>query len=182
MGTNIKHLKTIAKNDKIANVIVIGLSLIVFLLVGLMRRYKLDINFGFDTHVFPAISAAINSIVALLLILGLVAIKKKNYSLHKSIMLAAVICSVLFLITYVLYHFTTIEAAYGGELGIIYYPLLLTHIVLAGVSLPFILYTVYRGLTGEYARHKKLTRYVWPVWFYVSVTGVVVYFMISPYY
>lgn len=176
------NLKTIEKNDKLANAIIIGLSIVVFLLVGLMRRYKLDIDFGFDTHVFPAISAIINSLVAVLLLAGLVSIKQRKYTLHKNIMMGALICSVLFLVSYVLYHFTTIEATYGGDLGAVYYPLLFTHIVLAGVSLPFILFTVYRGLTGEYAKHKKLTRIVWPVWFYVSVSGVIVYFMISPYY
>ena len=83
-----------------------------------------------------------------------------------------------------MYHFTTVETAYGGVglIKTIYYIILFTHIGLAGIILPFILFAVYRGLTGEYAQHKRLTRWVWPVWFYVSVTGVVVYFMISPFY
>lgn len=180
--TTPNNLNPIRKNDRLANALIIVVSGLVFVLVSLMRRYKLNIEFGFDTHVFPAISASINSLVAVLLLAGLFAIRKRNFKLHKNIMLAAVICSVLFLISYVLYHFTTVEASYAGNWDFIYYPLLITHIVLAGISLPFILYSVYRGLTGEYNRHKKLTRYVWPIWFYVSVTGVIVYFMISPYY
>ena len=175
-------LKSIRKNDKVANIVIITLSVVVFALVNIMREVKLPIEFGFDTHIFPAISAGINSIVSILLLAGLMAIKQRNYDLHRKVMLAAVIFSILFLVSYVLYHFTTVEASYEGAYGFIYYPLLISHIILAGVSLPFILYSVYRGLTGEYQKHKKLTRIVWPVWFYVSVTGVVVYFMISPFY
>ena len=177
-------MKTIQKNDKLANIIILTLSVVVFALVVLMRKVKIDLGFGFDTHIFPQLSAVLNSIVAILLIAGLVAVKQRNLELHKKLMLGAVVCSILFLVTYVLYHFTTVETKYGGE-GLakgIYYFILLTHISLAGIILPFILFAVYRGLTGEYDRHKKLTRYVWPIWFYVSVTGVVVYFMISPFY
>ena len=177
-------MKTIQKNDKLANIIILTLSVVVFALVVLMRKVKIDLGFGFDTHIFPQLSAVLNSIVAILLIAGLVAVKQRNLELHKKLMLGAVVCSILFLVTYVLYHFTTVETKYGGE-GLakgIYYFILLTHISLAGIILPFILFALYRGLTGEYDRHKKLTRYVWPIWFYVSVTGVVVYFMISPFY
>ncbi|MBL7837938.1 MAG: DUF420 domain-containing protein [Bacteroidetes bacterium] len=177
-------MKVIAKNDKVANIIILSLSVVVFALVTLMRRVKLDIDFGFDTHVFPAISAFLNSIVACLLVVGLWFVKQRKFEQHKNTMLAAVFFSILFLLTYVMYHFTTVETPYGGTgtIKLIYYIILFTHIGLAGIILPFILFSVYRGLTGEYDRHKKLTKWVWPVWFYVSVTGVVVYFMISPYY
>jgi putative membrane protein len=177
-------MRIIQRNDKLANTVIITLSVIVFALVTLMRRVKLDIDFGFDTHVFPAISATLNSIVAILLLLGLVQVKQRKLESHKNTMLAAVVCSVLFLVTYVLYHFTTAETVYGGTgtIKTVYYIILFSHIGLAGIILPFILYSVYRGLTGDYARHKKMTRWVWPVWFYVSVTGVIVYFMISPFY
>lgn len=177
-------MKTIQKNDRLANIIIISLSVVVFALVVLMRKVKIDLGFDFDTHIFPKISAALNSIVAVLLLAGLLAVKQKKFEVHKRIMLSAVVCSILFLVTYVLYHFTTTETTYGGtgSSKLIYLIILLTHITLAGVILPFILFAVYRGLTGEYIRHKKLTRYVWPIWFYVSVTGVIVYFMISPYY
>ncbi len=177
-------MKVIVKNDRLAAVIIISLSIVVFALVTLMRRVKIEVDFGFDTHVFPAISAILNSLVSVLLLIGLWFVRKKQFEKHRNTMLSAVVFSVLFLITYVLYHFTTVETAYGGSgtIKIVYYLILFTHIALAGIILPFILYAVYRGLTGEYQRHKKLTRWVWPVWFYVSVTGVIVYFMISPYY
>jgi len=174
-------MKTILKNDKLANWIILSLSTVVFLLVVLMRKVKIDIGVT-DTHIFPAISAFLNSMVAILLIVGLIFVKQKNFEAHKKTMLLAVIFSILFLVTYVLYHFTTVETTYAGNMKMVYYSILFTHIVLAAVILPFILFSVYRGLTGEYEKHKKLTKFVWPIWFYVSVTGVIVYFMISPYY
>lgn len=177
-----QNLKTIKKNDKIANSIIISLSTIVLALVIAMRKFKIPVEFNFDTHLFAGINAFLNSIVAILLVIGLVSIKQRKYKLHKQLMLAAVGCSVLFLLFYVLYHFTTIETSYLGNYKVVYFILLITHIILAGTSLPFILYSVYRGLTGEYAKHKKLTKFVWPIWFYVAVSGVIVYFMISPYY
>lgn len=176
-------IKSIQKNDKLANTIIITLSVVVFSLVVLMRNWK-PLHFSFDTHIFPAMSATFNSIVAVLLLVGLYFVKQKQFEKHRAVMLGAVLCSVLFLLTYVLYHISTPETTYGGTgtVKVIYLLILFSHIGLAGIILPFILFAVYRGLTGEYDRHKKLTRWVWPLWFYVSVTGVVVYFMISPYY
>lgn len=182
MNTN--RLTPIAKNDKAANVLIIALSGVVFLLVVLMRKYKLPVTLPFDAHILPAISAFLNSLVAILLLLGLWYAKNRNFVAHRTSMLSAVFCSVLFLLSYVTYHFTTVETSFGGSgaIKVIYFIILFSHIGLAGVILPFILYTMYRGLTGDYHRHKKLAKKVWPLWFYVSVTGVVVYFMISPYY
>jgi len=174
-------MRTIPKNDRLAHFIIIGLSIVVFALVSLMRKVKFPVD-DFDTHIFPLISACLNSLVSILLVLGLIAVKKRNLALHKKIMLSAVITSILFLVSYVLYHFTTVETRYLGNYTLIYNIILASHIILAGVILPFILYAVYRGLTGEYEKHKKLTKFVWPIWFYVSVTGVVVYLMISPFY
>jgi putative membrane protein len=176
-------MKTIAKNDRLANGIIITLSVVVFALVILMRNYK-PLKFDFDTHIFPAMSAILNSLVAILLIVGLYFVKQKNFVKHKSAMMSALVCSILFLLTYVLYHISTPETSYEGTgaIKVVYLVILFSHIALAGTILPFILFAVYRGLTGEYDRHKKLTKWVWPIWFYVSVTGVVVYFMISPFY
>jgi putative membrane protein len=175
-------MKTISKNDRLANIAIIGMSLLVFILISVTRRVKFDLGFDFDTHIFPAISAFLNSGVSILLILGLVAIKNKKQVMHRNIMLAAMACSILFLVSYLAYHFTTVETSYQGAYSLFYYIILFSHITLSGLVLPFILYSVYRGLTGEYAKHKKLTRFVWPIWLYVSMTGVLVYFMIKPYY
>jgi putative membrane protein len=172
------------RNDKKANLLITVVSVVVFAAVVILNRIQLELDLPFDPHVFATISAGINSIVAVLLLLGLVTVKQKNYALHKNIMLLAIVLSVLFLLSYIAHHLLAGETKFGGE-GIsrtIYYIILFTHIPLAGIILPFILFTAYRALTGEYDRHKKLTRITWPVWFYVAVTGVVVYWMISPYY
>jgi putative membrane protein len=172
------------RNDKKANLLITVVSVVVFAAVVILNRIQLELDLPFDPHVFATISAGINSIVAILLIMGLVTVKQKNYALHKKIMLMAIVLSVLFLLSYIAHHLLAGETKFGGEgiLKTIYYIILFTHIPLAGIILPFILFTAYRALTGEYDRHKKLTRITWPVWFYVAVTGVVVYWMISPYY
>lgn len=177
-------MKPIAKNDNAARNFIIAVSAIVFIAVVTLSRVKLNIELGFNPHLFAMINAMINSTVSVLLIAALVAIKQKKISLHRNLMFSAIILSVLFLISYILHHLFTHETPFGGEgtIRIVYYIILISHIVLAGVILPFILYTAYRALTAEYDRHKKLAKITWPIWFYVSVTGVVVYLMISPYY
>jgi putative membrane protein len=113
-----------------------------------------------------------------------VAVKQKNYLLHKKIMLGAMVLSIGFLVSYICHHLLSGDTKYGGEGAIryIYYFILITHIFLAAIILPFILFTAYRGLIAEWPQHRKLAKITWPIWFYVSVTGVLVYLMISPYY
>jgi putative membrane protein len=186
------------KNDKKARIIIFVFSVIVFAAIMLLSRVKWNVSLGFDVHLFATANAIINSCVAILLIVALVAVKAKNYKLHRNIMLTAMFLSVLFLISYICHHLfagetrfgdvnhdgivTDIEKAAVGSSRMIYYILLGTHIPLAGIVLPFILFSAYRGLTGEFDKHKKLVRITWPIWFYVAVTGVAVYWMISPYY
>jgi putative membrane protein len=186
------------KNDRKASILIITFSLIVFVLITLLSRYKLDIELGFDVHFFARANAVINSIVSVLLIVALVAVKQKKYETHKKIMLFAMVLSILFLVSYICHHLFAGESRFGdvnhdnilsdaeklaaGNTRIAYYFLLGTHIMLAGIIMPFVLFTAYRSLIGEYARHKKLARITFPIWLYVTVTGVIVYFMISPYY
>ena len=186
------------KDDKKARVIIWAVSIIIFIGIAFLSRVKLNLNLGFNPHDFATANAIINSMVSILLIVGLISIKNKNYLLHKKIMLAAIILSVLFLISYVAHHLTTGDTKFGdinhdgilsldekalaGNTRYVYYAILLTHIPLAGIILPFVLFTAYRALSGEYEKHKKLARLTWPIWFYVTVSGVVVYLMISPYY
>ena len=188
----------LAKNDKKANWLIIGSSLVVFIAVGALSRVKLDLDLGFDIHVFAKLNAIINSIVTILLVAALIAVKQKKYLLHKRIMLTALLMSVLFLVSYICHHLLAGDTLFGdtdhnglvseaekaatGPLRYFYYFILLTHIPLAGLILPFILFTAYRALIAEFQRHKKLARITWPVWFYVSTTGVLVYLLISPYY
>lgn len=172
------------KNDARARVFIIAVSAIVFGTIVALGRVKLDVQLGFDEHLFAKINAAINSTVSVLLLLGLVAVKNKKYLLHKRIMITAIILSCLFLVSYICHHLFTGETKFGGEgtIRYVYYFILGTHILLAAIILPFILFTAYRSMIGEFARHKKLARITWPIWLYVAVTGVIVYVMISPYY
>jgi putative membrane protein len=175
---------TIQKNDSSARALIITVSAVVFIAVVILSRVKLELNTGFDVHVFATINAIINSAVSVLLIAGLAAIKNRKLLLHRNIMFTAMILSVLFLLSYIAHHLLTGDTKFGGEGAIryVYYFILVTHIFLAAVILPFILYTAYRGLTAEWPAHRKLAKITWPIWLYVSVTGVVVYLMISPYY
>ena len=186
------------KNDKKAGWLIITFSVIVFSAVVLLSRIKLELDPGFDVHIFAFFNSLINSFVAVLLVLALLAVKKKKYATHKKLMLTAMLLSILFLLSYICHHLLAGDTRFGdidhngilsetekataGSLRIVYYIILGTHIPLAGIILPFILFTAYRALIGEYAAHKKLARITWPVWFYVAVTGVIVYVLISPYY
>lgn len=186
------------KNDRNARIFIWLVSLIVFIAVALLSKIKLAVNLGFDPHLFARLNAVVNSIVVILLLSAFAAVKQKKYLLHKRLMTAAIIFSILFLVSYICHHLFSGETKYGdidhngilsanekemaGSFRIVYYFILATHIPLAAIILPFILSTAYRSLTGEYQRHKKLARITLPVWLYVAVTGVVVYLMISPYY
>jgi putative membrane protein len=186
------------KNDKKAAILITALSLVVFILVSVLARVTVPVHFGFDVHIFAKANAAINSMVAVLLLCGLIAVKTKHFLVHKRIMLTAIGLSILFLVSYICHHLFAGEARYGdanhdgvlsaaeklnaGSSRFLYYFILGTHIPLAGIVLPFILLTAYRALIGEFDKHKRLVRITWPLWFYVAITGVIVYLMIKPYY
>lgn len=174
----------LAKNDRKYKTLIFLLSFVVFALVVSLDRINIEANLPFDPHIFAGINAIINSIVTLLLITGLAAIIKKQYKLHRASMIGAMICSMLFFISYILHHIFTDSTSYGGEgiLKYVYYFILITHIFLAAIILPFILFTVYRALTADWQAHKKIARITLPVWLYVSITGVLVYLMIRGYY
>lgn len=176
--------QALKKNDKQAKTLILTVSFVVFAAVVILSKVKLDVDLGFDTHLFALANAVINSIVSILLIAALIAVKKKNFQAHKNIMLAAMLLSVLFLLSYIAHHLFSGETKFGGEGGLktFYYIILATHIPLAAIILPFILFTAYRGLINEFGAHKKLARYTFPLWLYVSITGVLVYILISPYY
>ena len=189
---------SLPKNDKKAKLLIYTVSFVVFAAVVFLSKYKLNVDLGFDVHVFAKANAIINSMVAILLLAGLFTARQKKYELHKKIMLTAISLSVLFLLSYIAHHLLAGDTKYGdlnhdgivsidekalaGNLRMIYYFILITHIPLAAIILPFILFTAYRALTGEYDKHKKLVRITWPVWFYVAVSGVLVYLLIEPFY
>lgn len=189
---------SLTKNDKKASWLIGIFSVIVFTAVVLLGRVKLELDLGFDVHIFATINAFINSAIAVLLVAALWAVKNKNYQLHRKLMMIALVLSILFLVSYIAHHLLAGEARFGdsnhdglvsdeeklqaGTIRMVYYFILGTHIVLAALILPLILFTAYRALTAEFPAHKKLARITWPLWFYVAVTGPVVYWMISPYY
>lgn len=186
------------KNDRKARIIIFLFSIIIFAAIIVLGRVKLDYDPGFDIHIFAKINAFINSIVAVLLVAGLIAVKNQKLYLHKRIMITAMVLSVFFLLSYIGHHLFAGETKFGdsdldgivteeekslvSSSRMLYYIVLGTHIPLAAIILPFILFTAYRALTGDFEKHKKLVRITWPVWFYVAITGVIVYWMISPYY
>ena len=177
-------IPSLTKNDRKANIVIWCVSLVVFLAVVILHELKIEIELGFDVHVFAEINALINGTVAVLLLMGLILIKFKKYMLHKKVMNLAIILSVLFLLSYIAHHVLADSTTFGGTGGVktAYYVVLISHIILAGLSLPFILFTNYRASIAEFSAHKKLAKYVYPIWLYVAITGVVVYVMIEPYY
>ena len=173
------------KNDKLAKTLIYLVSAVVFLVVVSLRYLKFtNVDLGFDVHLLAKANAIINGTVSVLLVAALVAVKSKNFELHKKLMKGAIFLSVIFLVTYIGHHIFAGETEFPKDSPMrgFYLVILSTHIVLAAIILPFILFTAYRALIAEFPEHKKLARYTWPIWFYVAVTGVIVYFMISPYY
>ncbi|AEA43902.1 DUF420 domain-containing protein [Fluviicola taffensis] len=176
--------------------LIIALSIIIPLAVAALFKIKIG---GVDLSFLPAIYACINGITAILLILALVAIKKKKISLHEGIIKICMVLSALFLVCYIAYHMTSDPTLYGdsngnGELEmfelasisaaskITYYLILISHIILSVAVVPLVLFSYLYAWEGKYDKHRKLTKFTWPIWFYVAATGVIVYIMISPYY
>jgi putative membrane protein len=171
--------KALEKKLTIASIIV---SIAVLILVGVMRRVKIDL--GVDFSFLPPIHALLNTGAAIALIVALLRIKRKDIQGHRNAIFAAMIFSALFLVCYVLYHFTTEETKYCGEgtMKTVYFIILFSHIILAGLSLPFILITFSRGISYNVESHKKIARIVYPIWLYVAVTGPICYLMLKPCY
>jgi putative membrane protein len=166
-------------NSKNTQSIIKIVSVAIPIVVAILFGVKIE---GFDTSFLPQVYATINGCTAVLLIAALIAIKTKNMRLHRALMRFSLLLSIVFLALYVAYHMTSDSTAYGGEYGSIYYPLLISHIILSVIVIPIVLFTYLWAWQGNFVKHKKWTRYAWPIWFYVAVTGVVVFWMISPFY
>ena len=136
---------------------------------------------GVDTSFLPPIYATINAITSLVLVSALYMVKKGNIPAHRRLVRFALVLSLLFLASYVAYHMTSESTKYGGDLGMIYYPLLIAHIVLSVVVIPLVMIAYSHAWMGDFAKHKKMVRFAFPIWFFVAVSGVIVYLMISPY-
>ena len=185
-------------NDRKARWIIGIFSVIVFIVITFLGRVQLDVDLPFDVHLFAKFNAMINTAVSVLLLGALFAVKIKRYDWHQRLMMVALALSVAFLISYIGHHLFAGDTRFGdanldgvvdeaekaavGAKRIFYLIILLTHIFLAAIILPLVLFTAYRALTAQFEKHKKLARITWPIWFYVAVSGPVIYAMISPYY
>lgn len=184
--------------EKKLNVAAWIITVAVLGLVGMMRRVKIPMPEGVDLSFLPPFHATLNALTAVVLLIALYFIKQKKVQQHRNAIYVAILLSVLFLLSYVAYHFTTPETLFGdsNHNGILeeaekaavagirpfYLVLLLSHIALAAGIFPFILFTFIRAYTNQIERHRKMARWVFPLWLYVAITGPICYFMLSPYY
>ena len=173
-------------------------SAIVLLLVGMMRRVKIPLPEGWDLSFLPPFHASLNALTAVVLLVAYYFIRQKKVTLHRRMIYIAMSLSALFLLSYVVYHFTTPETLFGdanhdgivspeekaalGGIRTVYLLLLLSHITLAALILPFVLFTFIRAYTNQFDRHRKMARWVLPLWLYVAITGPICYLMLMPYY
>lgn len=165
--------------------LIIGLTVIINLIIALLFFIpKQDRDIPFDVSLLPRLNAVFNSFTFIFLLAALFFILRKNIKMHRNFIFAAFTTTTLFLVTYVTYHYLAPSTSYGGEgiLKSIYYFVLLTHISLAPVVVALALFSLVWGLTGNIQKHRKISRWTMPVWLYVSLTGVLVYLLISPYY
>ena len=181
--TNIKEKNSIEKRY---NILIIVLSIVIPVVVAILFKVKLkDYGINVEPLTFlPPIYAFINGITAMLLILGVYAIKNGNKRTHQKLMQSAIACSVVFLVMYVAYHMTTDSTPFGGVGAIryVYFFILISHIVLSVAVIPLVLITYVKALAERFDKHKKIAKITFPIWLYVAVTGVIVYLMIAPYY
>lgn len=175
-------MSNILAQEKKYKRIIAALSIVIPLAVAALFRIKIP-NVA-PLSFLPPIYASINALTAVLLVASVVAIKKGNRKLHEQLNIVALICSALFLLMYVAYHMTSNSTPFGGQgvIRYVYFFILITHILLSIVVIPFVLITFMRGRLGKFESHKKIAKITFPLWLYVAVTGVIVYIMISPYY
>ncbi len=161
--------------------LIVVLSVVIPIVVAALFRIKIP---GYNFSFLPPIYASINGLTAILLVIAVIAIKNKNRKIHEILMKSCIGLSAAFLVLYVVYHMFSDSTPFGGESYVktIYYVILISHILLSVIVIPFVLLTFSRALAGNYERHKSLAKFTFPLWLYVAVTGVIVYIMISPYY
>ena len=160
------------------------IAIILILAINYIPRSTTETIFGMRLTVLPLINAILNGFAFILLILALVMVKKGNIKAHRNYIIAAFCATFLFLITYLTYHALAGSTSFGGDgfLKYLYYFILISHIILSSILLPLALFTLTKGLNMQVEKHKKIARFTMPIWLYVSLTGVLVYLLISPYY
>lgn len=175
-------METVAKieNQKKSNLFINLISIVVPLVVAILLGVPAKLDLGEWTRKLPHVIGTINTLTTVALILGLIFIKLKKINLHQSMMTAAFGLGGLFLICYVIYHLTNPSNKFNGEGSVryIYFFTLITHIGFSLVVLPLVLRAMYYAATKQFAAHKKIVRYAYPIWLYVSITGVMVYLFV----
>ncbi|MGO3689259.1 MAG: DUF420 domain-containing protein [Psychroflexus halocasei] len=175
----------ISKFDKYAVPTIITLSILVPIIVLILMYLPERSNLlGVDVGTFPFFHAIINALTALLLIIGYRMILKQKRKQHQFFMMTAFALSVVFLVSYVISKISNDPVPHGGEglLKGIYFFILITHIILSAIIVPLVLFTIYRAISGNFEKHKKIARWTFPIWLYVAITGVLVYLFMYPYY
>ena len=167
------------KKLKTAKIAIYSASIAIPFVVGILFGVKIK---GVNLNFLPKFYATINGVTAVYLLFALIAIKRKNQVAHRRYIRLSLLLSLVFLVCYVAYHMTSDPTTYGGNYKGLYYTLLISHILLSIIVVPIVLFTYLFAWQGNFEKHKKWTRFAWPIWFYVAVTGVIVYLMISPYY
>ena len=173
-------------NDKLVFRIIFGVSIFVFITVIVLNRKILprpDSIPGF-VYSLPTLNALLNATCSVLLVASLYFIKQKKVALHRKLNITTFILSSVFLLSYITYHYFAEETIFPKDNPIrpVYIAILISHIILAATVLPLVLISFYLGLTNQVRKHRRIVRWTFPIWLYVTVTGVVVYLMISPYY
>lgn len=159
-------------------------AVIIILGTNYIPRSTSNVLFGIDLTILPLFNAIVNGVTFILLIGALVAILRKNVTLHRRLIYAAFILTFLFLVSYLTYHTMVASTTFGGEgfIKVLYYFILITHILLATTVVPLALFSAARGINMEVEKHRRIARWTMPIWLYVSLTGVIVYILVSPYY
>jgi putative membrane protein len=169
------------EQNKLYKNLIIFASVFIPLAVALLFQVRID---GYDLSFLPLIYSFINGLTAVLLVIAVIQIKKGNRKAHENLMKTNMVLSALFLVMYILYHITSDPTEFGGSgwIRYVYYFILISHIVLSVSVTPLVLFTFWRGWSGDIERHRKIAKITFPIWLYIAVTGVIVYWMISPYY
>lgn len=178
----IESLKEISIPKAIATILLISTAAFLFLIWILYFKDTAETTATWVSEL-PALNAFLNSISTVLIVGGYVAIRKRNYKLHMRLMLSAFVASSLFLISYLIYHNFVGHTPFPGE-GIIrpvYFFILITHIVLSAFVVPLVLTSYFFAFSGKFTTHRKVSKWTFPIWLYVSVTGVVIYFILNAY-
>lgn len=173
-----QEITSAKKYNKWIVILSIAIPLVVAILFGVKIPNVEPLTF------LPPIYASVNAITAILLVFAFLAIKNNNRRKHELLMKTAIACSIAFLLMYIAYHMTSDSTSFGGEgtIKYVYYFILITHILLSIIIIPFVLITYVRAITNDFDRHKRIAKITFPLWLYVAVSGVIVYLMISPYY